>query len=124
MAASLDSLFRPSSVAVIGASTSPHNLGHRIVRNLVETGFTGAIYPVHPRGGVISDLTVKRSMELLPRGISLAVVCVPQQAVLEVVDQCSRANVGIIVLLQLHAIGTRFRKPRRNDNAVESAHCL
>ena len=99
MLTSLDSLFRPRSVAVIGASTDLHNIGNRIVRNLVATGFAGAIYPVHPRGGEIVDLPVYASIDSLPDGISLAVVCVPRQAVLEVVDQCSRANVRIIVVV-------------------------
>lgn len=96
---SLDLLFHPSSVAVIGASADPNNLGHRIVRNLVETGFAGAIYPVHPRGGEILGLPVSQSVGALPDGIAMAVVCVPWQAVLDVVDQCASAKAGAIIVI-------------------------
>jgi acyl-CoA synthetase (NDP forming) len=99
MPPSLDSLFRPSRVAVIGASTDPRNLGTRIVRNLYAGGFPGAIFPVHPAGGEIDDLPVYDSIESLPDGIALAVVCVPRQAVLAVVDQCSRKKVRFIVIV-------------------------
>ncbi|MBM4004342.1 MAG: hypothetical protein FJ295_13830 [Planctomycetes bacterium] len=58
----LDRLFRPTSVAVIGASTEPRKLGHRIVRSLVEAGFVGSIYPVHPLGGTIPRNRVSRRL--------------------------------------------------------------
>ena len=43
----LDSLFKPKSVAVIGASAKELNVGNRIIKNLVDFGFTGAIYPIN-----------------------------------------------------------------------------
>ena len=44
----LDALFRPRSVAVIGASAREHAIGHSVIANLQAFGYTGAIYPVHP----------------------------------------------------------------------------
>ena len=97
--ASIDMLFHPRSVAVVGASADASKLGHRIVRNLVDSGFTGLVFPVHPRGGKILDLTVYRSVAELPPGVSLAVVCVPRQAVFEVLEQTAAAGVQAVVIV-------------------------
>ena len=53
MASPLDPLFRPRSVAVIGASSNPDKMGHQIFRNLVNAGFGGEILPVNPKGETI-----------------------------------------------------------------------
>ena len=45
----LESFFRPSSVAIVGASRTPGKVGHDVVRNLIEAGFEGRIYPVNPK---------------------------------------------------------------------------
>ena len=45
----LDSLFRPKSAAVIGASTKEFSIGNRVIRNLIEFGFKGPIYPINPK---------------------------------------------------------------------------
>jgi acyl-CoA synthetase (NDP forming) len=134
MPTSLNSLFRPASIAVVGASTVPQNLGNRIVRNLVATGFAGSIYPVHPQGGEIGDLPVYTSIVSLPEGISLAVVCVPRQAVLEVIDQCAHANVRFIVVVsagfaEADADGTTLQrllaeKARRDRLRIVGPNCV
>ncbi|MGR5488300.1 CoA-binding protein, partial [Vibrio alfacsensis] len=46
---SLDTLFKPSSIAVIGASIKPHRAGSVVIKNLLLGGYQGTILPVHPR---------------------------------------------------------------------------
>ncbi|MFH0728100.1 MAG: CoA-binding protein, partial [Pseudomonadota bacterium] len=45
----LNSLFRPKSVAVIGASSKPLSIGNRVIKNLIDFKFKGAIYPINPK---------------------------------------------------------------------------
>ena len=56
MSHSLDHIMKPSSIAVIGASTKPHTIGSDLMKRLIEFGFKGRIYPVNPKGGMIEGL--------------------------------------------------------------------
>ncbi len=81
MAASLEPLFRPSRIAVIGASANPEKLGFQIFRNIREAGFPGEIIPVNPKGEVILGTQSVKSTGDLPEGIDLAVVIIPAKLV-------------------------------------------
>src|SRR5258706_14114061 len=48
----LESFFQPKSVAIIGASSSPEKLGHVVLKNAVESGYNGTLYPINPKGGM------------------------------------------------------------------------
>ncbi len=89
----------PKSVAVIGASRDPDRVGGKVFRNLLFSGFGGTVFPVNPKtasvGGVLSYPTV----EHIPGDVDLAVVIVPAQQVLEVIDQCARKKVAGIVII-------------------------
>jgi acyl-CoA synthetase (NDP forming) len=52
----LTSLFAPRGVAVLGASRNPAKLGHRLVQNLLASGFAGDVFPVNPSGETILGL--------------------------------------------------------------------
>ncbi|GAB4368037.1 MAG: acetate--CoA ligase [Deltaproteobacteria bacterium] len=81
MASPLDPLFRPRSVAVIGASSNPEKMGHQIFRNLAEAGFAGTLLPVNPKGETILGIPSVRSAADLPEGVDLAVVIIPARLV-------------------------------------------
>ncbi|MBI5905365.1 MAG: acetate--CoA ligase family protein [Deltaproteobacteria bacterium] len=81
MASPLSSLFRPSRIAVIGASANPDKMGFQIFRNIREAGFAGEIVPVNPKGEVILGIPSVKSASELPEGIDLAVVIIPAKLV-------------------------------------------
>ncbi len=56
MSQALDPILKPSTVAVIGASRTPHSIGHQVVANLVQYGLTGAVYPVNPKARAINAI--------------------------------------------------------------------
>lgn len=89
----LDPYFNPTGVAVIGASTDPHKLGHGVVRNLIEYRYRGPIYPINPKAGEILGRTCYPSIGDVPDPVDLAVVVVPAPAVADVVDQCGRRGI-------------------------------
>ena len=77
----LDSLFRPGSVAVIGASTKSHSLGNRIIKNLQEFGYKGPIYPVNSKADEILGLKAYRSVQELPEGVDVVHMVIPARFV-------------------------------------------
>ncbi|HEV3115477.1 MAG TPA: GNAT family N-acetyltransferase, partial [Gemmataceae bacterium] len=98
-AASLRPVFNPGSVAVIGASRDPANLGHRVLQALIGSGFRGAIFPVNPKVNVLAGLRTYPSARDLPEAVDLAVIAVPRDAVLGVVDDCAVRGVKALVVI-------------------------
>jgi acetyltransferase len=83
----LDSLFKPTSVAVIGASKSPGSVGGIVMRNLLKAGFDGPIMPVNPKYEAVAGVLTYPDIAQLPVAPDLAVVCTGPQAVPEVIGQ-------------------------------------
>ncbi len=101
--ASLQSLLRPQSVAVVGASTRRNTVGGAVIHNLVRAGFAGAIYPVNARlaraGRHIEGLPALARLSDIPEPVDLVVAAVPPQAVLELADECGRVRAKSLVVL-------------------------
>src|SRR6185295_17044510 len=95
----LDSFFAPQSVAVIGASREPGKLGYDLLANLVNSEFSGAVYPVNLKGGEILGQKVFQSVAELPTGIDLALIAVPAAAVLEVATQSAAKHIQNLVII-------------------------
>lgn len=92
-------LLEPDSVAVIGASATVGKLGHTVLRNIIDSGFPGKIFPVNPRGGEILGLKATASISLLPDAPGLAVIITPAVSVPDVVTECGRAGVPLAVII-------------------------
>jgi acetyl coenzyme A synthetase (ADP forming)-like protein len=97
--ASLSPFFRPRSVAVVGASRDPAAIGHRVLDALARGEFRGAVYPVNPKAAAIGGLRAYPSVRELPEPADLAVVAVPRDAVLGVVDDCAARGVRALVVI-------------------------
>ena len=81
MASPLSPLFRPSRVAVVGASSNPEKMGYQILRNIREAGYSGEILPVNPKGETILGIPSVTSAASIPEGTDLAVVIIPAKLV-------------------------------------------
>lgn len=81
----LESLFRPKSVAVVGASPRPQSIGGVVMRNLLAGGFEGPILPVNPRHPAVGGVLAFRTVNDLPIVPDLAVICTPPATVPEVI---------------------------------------
>src|SRR5512133_1567004 len=96
---SLRALLAPRSIAVIGASRRENTIGYQILHNLITCGFTGAVYPVNPRGEPICSVPAYRRVGEIPDGIDLAIIVVPKEQVVDVATQCGAIGVeGLIVI--------------------------
>ena len=95
----LDAIFRPRSIAVVGASRRRGSIGHEILHNLVEHDFQGVVFPVHPSAPVIHSIKAYPTVLDIPDPVDLAVIVVPYRHVLQVVDECGRKGVrGMVVI--------------------------
>ena len=83
VSASLESFFKPGSVAVIGASARRGTIGGELFRNVIAGDFSGAAYPVNQKGDPVGGVPGYRSVEEIPGPVDLAVVCVPGEQVLD-----------------------------------------
>ena len=97
--AAMRSFLSPSSVAVIGASRRPGNVGHEVLRNLVSNGFTGPVYVVNPNADSVASMPAHDSIEDVPGHVGLAVIAVPAAAVVETARACAAKGVRSLVVL-------------------------
>lgn len=97
--ASLTRVLAPRSVAVIGAGRDPGGVGHKVLRNLLDGGFAGPLYPVNPKADQVAGLTCYPGLADVPGAVDLAVVAVPPQQVLDVARDCAAARVAGLVVV-------------------------
>ncbi len=95
----LSAILRPKSIAVIGASTSPDKLGHEIMKNIIDGGFQGDVYPINPKADVILDLPCHKSVKEIEEAVDLAVIIIPARFVPQAVQECGEKGVkGAIII--------------------------
>jgi acyl-CoA synthetase (NDP forming) len=99
MSDSLKALFRPSRLAVIGASAKPGKLGYQILKNILDAGFEGPVVPVNPREETILGLPSIRSASEIPSGTDLAVVIIPASSVPEAILQLGERKVRAAIVI-------------------------
>jgi len=98
-AASLRPFFQPKSVAVVGASRDTSSIGYRILESLVLYRFQGPVYAVNPKAKVVGCFRAYATVRDLPEPADLAVVVVPRDAVMGVIDDCAAGGVRALVII-------------------------
>ena len=96
--ASLDSLLRPSSVAVLGASTDPTRIGGRPIQYMLAQGFAGQILPVNPNRAEVQGLRAYASVADLPMVPDTAIVAVPADVAVQAVEDLGARGVRSAVV--------------------------
>lgn len=95
----IEYLFKPRSVAVIGASQNKAKIGYRIVENIVSHGYQGAIYPVNPKGGNVLGNKIYPELSQIPGEVDLAVIAIPARFVFDAVKDCAEKGVRHLVII-------------------------
>ncbi len=98
-ASGLDRLFKPQSIAVIGASTDPLKAGHVIVRHLLAGQFKGPILPVTPRNKAIAGVLAYPDITSLPLTPDLAIICTRRERVLPLLEALGQKGAGAAIIL-------------------------
>jgi acetyltransferase len=95
----LDSIFRPKSIAVVGASDREGTINRALFMNLILGNFKGPVYPVNPRHVYIHGIKAYNTVEEIPDPVEMAVIVIPRDAVPPVVDSCAARGVkGLVVI--------------------------
>jgi len=89
----MERIFEASSVAIVGVSERPGNLGRNILTNLIDWGYQGEVYCVNPKGGKALGHRLYTSVGNIPEPVDLGVIIVPAPAVPEVVEDCGRRGI-------------------------------
>ncbi len=96
----LDPIFRPRSVAVVGASNRQDRWGYETMYNVLNwSQFRGEVYPIHPKDELVHGLKAYKSVVEVPGPIDLAVIVVNASQVVDVFRQCAEKKVGGAVII-------------------------
>jgi acetyl coenzyme A synthetase (ADP forming)-like protein len=97
--ASLHWLLKPQSVALIGASRHPGTIGNLLLQCLIQSGFSGKVYPVNPNIDVLMSLKTYPSVLAIPGDVDMAIIAVPAKIVAKVADECGHKGVHTLVVI-------------------------
>ncbi|HMN12438.1 MAG TPA: CoA-binding protein, partial [Bellilinea sp.] len=116
----LEGIFEPKSIAVIGASSTEGKIGNTVLKNLVESGYKGAIYPINPKATEIFGLKVYAEIDSVPGPVDAAIVTVPASLVIQETEQLGKKGVkGLAVITSgFSEVGNRDLEKQ----LVETAH--
>lgn len=95
----IKALFRPRSIAVVGASRTPGKIGHIILKNLKLYGYGGKIYPINPSADEILGLKAYPSLLEVPDEVDVAIVSVPASEVPHIIEDCGKKGVKVAVVI-------------------------
>lgn len=89
----------PRNLAILGASNNYSSMGTIILKALMDGGFNGTVYPVHPREDCVQGLTAYRRVEDLPEAPDLAVVVLPTKIVCETLDALGKKGIRHVIVI-------------------------
>ena len=95
----LDAIFRPKNIAVIGASKKIGKIGRELVRNLFSYEFEGTIFPVNEREKYISSTKCYPTMSAIPDPVDMAIISVPKVRVRKALEDCASKGVRGLVII-------------------------
>jgi acyl-CoA synthetase (NDP forming) len=97
---SLDFLFNPRSIAIVGASNNDQgiNMGRDFVKAFIDAGFRGSLYPINPAGGEVLGLKIYTNIREIPGPVDFVISAIPARFVLQLLDDCIAKRVKAIHL--------------------------
>ncbi|HTS72539.1 MAG TPA: GNAT family N-acetyltransferase [Gaiellaceae bacterium] len=122
--ASLEPLFRPSALAVVGASSRRGSIGGELFRNVIDGDFAGSAYPVNRGGDPVAGVHGFRGVGEIPEKVELAVICVPGGGVLEAAEEALTAGVRALIVISAGFAETGAEGAERQERllALARAH--
>ncbi len=114
----LPQLFSPRSVALIGASEREGSLGAVLLRNLMQGGFKGQIWPVNPKRATVQGLRAWPDMASLPQAPDLAVICTPAAAVVDLIGALGERGTRAVIVI---TAGLKQAWPKEPTRTIEQA---
>ena len=95
----MNRIMRPSAVAVIGASAEDGKIGNSVMKNILDGGYAGDLYPIHPKAEEILGKKVHSSVVDVPGDIDIAVFCIPAKFVAGAIAECGQKGIAGAILI-------------------------
>ncbi|HOW35031.1 MAG TPA: acetate--CoA ligase family protein [Candidatus Omnitrophota bacterium] len=95
----LGAIFKPKSVAIIGASTNPEKIGHQILKNIIGGGFEGNVFPINRHENQVLGLKTYPTIGEVPDSVDLAIIAIPTAHVLSAMEECAAKNVKSVAVI-------------------------
>ena len=95
----MNRIMKPKAVAVIGASVEEGKIGNSVMKNLVNGGYQGKIYPIHPKAEEIMGYPAYKSVKDVPGEIDTAVFAIPAKLVAGALKECGEKKIAGAVLI-------------------------
>lgn len=95
----LTKLFNPDSIAVVGASRDEKKIGHVVLKNIVNSGFRGQIFPINPKTDTVAGLACFADYKSLPITPDLAILAVPAELAMELLKEVGDKGTKNVVIL-------------------------
>ncbi|MGC8585668.1 MAG: acetate--CoA ligase alpha subunit [Thermoplasmata archaeon] len=103
-------MFKPKTIAIVGASRDPHSIGYSVVKNLLDSKYQGKIFPVNPKADEILGLKCYHNIGDIEENVDLAIITVPAALTPQVAEECGRKGVK-----SLAVIASGFSEVGRHD---------
>ena len=94
----LFSFFNPKSIAIIGASRTAQKVGSIVLKNLIDGGYKGKIYPVNPNVSELNNLPCYSKISQLPEVPELAIISLPSELALNILPEISAFGIKNVVM--------------------------
>lgn len=125
-------IFEPKSVAIVGASTKANTVGNDLLKNLVDSSFSGKIYPVNPKTSTLMGLKCYPNLKSINQEIDLMIIAVPAKIVLEIIKEGADLNIpgAIIISSGFKEVGNLILEENikeiclKNDITLIGPNCL
>src|SRR5262245_4469048 len=130
---SLDPIFKPGSVAVVGASASPGSVGSILVRNLLANPFGGVVYPINPKRKSVHGVRCYPDLASLPEAVDLAVIATPAATVPPLISECVERRVPAAIVISAgfaelgpkgRVLEAQIREVARGKIRIVGPNCL
>lgn len=99
MPKNLTAFFSPKSIAIVGASRSPKKVGSVILKNLIESGYTGNIFPVNSEAKLIQKIKCFKEVADITEVPDLVIICIPAPFVLDILRKSGEKGVKNVVVI-------------------------
>lgn len=117
----LEAFFKPSSVAIVGASTSPGKLGYTVLANVIESGYKGNIYPINPKATQIQGHKAYHSIADVPEVPDLAVIVIPYNYVPNAMRELGEKGTKAVVVISAGFREASVEGFEREEELIEIA---
>jgi acetyl coenzyme A synthetase (ADP forming)-like protein len=99
MRAEMQRILMPEAIAVIGASPEQGKIGYAVMENIINGGYQGRLYPIHPRAEAIMGRPCYRSVKDIPGDVDIAIFCIPARLVAPVLEECGEKGIQGAILI-------------------------